>query len=203
MTRLSLQVVYLWCHVSSTAPPFILWWPNLEILFGPLHCSSPFIGELRCQAIQMEHGPYIAERTQNAVYMVRWLWIERLSFRLKTNESSKYATLLLMAILKFNALCLRVNLAPSIQGNVYPIWNLVGNFSSIVRDIFRQIKLFECLGCTGGRRKQPATPGQCNTRTSSAGDSTFFILGWNIYCRPARPILRKEGIWYSQQIQYN
>jgi hypothetical protein len=36
MTRLSLQVFYLWCHVSSTAPPFILWWTNLEILFGPL-----------------------------------------------------------------------------------------------------------------------------------------------------------------------
>jgi hypothetical protein len=37
MTRLILQVVYLWRHVSSTAPPFILWWSNLEILFGPLH----------------------------------------------------------------------------------------------------------------------------------------------------------------------
>jgi hypothetical protein len=59
MTRLSLQVVYLWRHVSSTAPPFILWWSNLEIIFGPLHPTSPFIGELRCQAIQMEHGPYI------------------------------------------------------------------------------------------------------------------------------------------------
>jgi hypothetical protein len=67
MTRLSLQVVYLWRHVSPTAPPFILWWSNLEIIFSPLHRSSPFIGELRCQAIQVEHGPYIAERTQNAV----------------------------------------------------------------------------------------------------------------------------------------
>jgi hypothetical protein len=36
MTRLSLKVVYLWRHVSSTAPPFILWWWNLEILFAPL-----------------------------------------------------------------------------------------------------------------------------------------------------------------------
>jgi hypothetical protein len=26
-----------------------------EILFGALHRSSPFIGELRCQAIQTEH----------------------------------------------------------------------------------------------------------------------------------------------------
>jgi hypothetical protein len=42
------------------------WWSILEILFGPLHRSSPFIGELRCQAIQTEHGPYIAERTQKS-----------------------------------------------------------------------------------------------------------------------------------------
>jgi hypothetical protein len=73
MTRLSLQVVYLWRHVSSTAPPFILWWSNLELIFGPLHRNSPFIGELRYQANQMKHGPYIAERTQNAVYIVRYI----------------------------------------------------------------------------------------------------------------------------------
>jgi hypothetical protein len=35
MNRLSLQVFYLWRHVLSTAPPFILWWSNLEILFAP------------------------------------------------------------------------------------------------------------------------------------------------------------------------
>jgi hypothetical protein len=40
----------------------------------PLHRSSPFIEELCSQAIQMEHGPYIAERTQNTVYIVRCLW---------------------------------------------------------------------------------------------------------------------------------
>jgi hypothetical protein len=74
MSRLSLQVFYLWRHVLSTAPPFILGWSNLEILFAPLHRSSPFIRELLCQAIQTEHGPYIAERTQNAVYIVRCLW---------------------------------------------------------------------------------------------------------------------------------
>jgi hypothetical protein len=34
---------------------------NLEILFVPLHPSSPFIGGLRFQAIQTEHGPYIAK----------------------------------------------------------------------------------------------------------------------------------------------
>jgi hypothetical protein len=78
MTRLSLQVVYLWRHVSS--PPFILWWSNLEIQFAFLHRSSPFTEELRCQAIQMEHGPHIAERTQKAVYIVRCLWVAVMSF---------------------------------------------------------------------------------------------------------------------------
>jgi hypothetical protein len=74
MSRLSLQVFYLWRDVLLTAPLFILWWSNLEILFTPLHRSSPFIGELCCQAIQTEHGSYIAERTQKAVYIVRCLW---------------------------------------------------------------------------------------------------------------------------------
>jgi hypothetical protein len=72
MSRLSLQGFYLWRHVLSTAP-FILWWSNFEILFGPLHRSSPFIRELRCQAIQTEHGPYAAERTQKAVYILKCL----------------------------------------------------------------------------------------------------------------------------------
>jgi hypothetical protein len=75
MTRLSLQVFYLWRHVWSTAPPLIFWWTNLEILVGPLHRNSPFIGELRCQALQMEHGPHITEKTQKAVYIVRCLWL--------------------------------------------------------------------------------------------------------------------------------
>jgi hypothetical protein len=34
----------------------------------PLHRTFPFIGELRCQAIQTEHGPYIEERIQKAAY---------------------------------------------------------------------------------------------------------------------------------------
>jgi hypothetical protein len=72
MSRLSLQVFSLWRHVLSTAAPFILWWSNLEILFAPLHRSSPFIRELRCQAIHTEHGLYTAERTQKAVYTVMW-----------------------------------------------------------------------------------------------------------------------------------
>jgi hypothetical protein len=44
------------------------------VLFAPLDRSSPFIKELRCQAIQTEHGPFTAERTQKAVYIVRFLW---------------------------------------------------------------------------------------------------------------------------------
>jgi hypothetical protein len=32
------------------------------------------LGGLRCQAIQMEHDPYIAEITQKAVFIVRCLW---------------------------------------------------------------------------------------------------------------------------------
>jgi hypothetical protein len=39
--RLSLKAVYLWRHVSSTAPQFILWWWNLEILFAPLNRALP------------------------------------------------------------------------------------------------------------------------------------------------------------------
>jgi hypothetical protein len=64
MSRLSLQeIVYLWRHVLSTAPPFLLWRSNLEILFAPLHRSSPFIGGLRCQALQMEHGPHYSRKS--------------------------------------------------------------------------------------------------------------------------------------------
>jgi hypothetical protein len=44
-------------------------------VFAPLHRSSPFVQRLRCQAIQTEHGPYITERTQKAVYTVICLWL--------------------------------------------------------------------------------------------------------------------------------
>jgi hypothetical protein len=72
MSRLSLQVFYLWRHVLSTQrAPFILRWSNLEILFAPQR--SPFIQRLRCQAIQTKHCPYITERAQQAVYIVRCL----------------------------------------------------------------------------------------------------------------------------------
>jgi hypothetical protein len=73
MSRLSLQVFYLWRNVLSTAPPFILWWSNLEILFALLHWSSHFTGGLRCQAIQTEHGPVYSRKNQKAVYIVRCL----------------------------------------------------------------------------------------------------------------------------------
>jgi hypothetical protein len=52
-------------YILSWAPPFILWWSNFEILFAPLQR----IGWLHCQAIPTEHGPYITERTQKAVYL--------------------------------------------------------------------------------------------------------------------------------------
>jgi hypothetical protein len=56
------------CIVDSAAI-YKKWWSNLEILFGPLHCSSPFIGELRCQAIQTEHGPlYSRENPKSSLY---------------------------------------------------------------------------------------------------------------------------------------
>jgi hypothetical protein len=96
MSRLSLQVFYLWHHVSSTALPLILWWLHLKILFGPLHRSSPLIGELRCQAIQTEHGPYITERTQKAVYIVRCLctqpdsWMASRNHRQQLREISQH-----------------------------------------------------------------------------------------------------------------
>jgi hypothetical protein len=86
-SRLSLQVFYLWPHVLSTAPLFILRCSNLELLFAPLHRSSPFIGGLRCQAIQTEHGPYIAERTLKAVNIVICLW------RTLTNLGCQYSFL--------------------------------------------------------------------------------------------------------------
>jgi hypothetical protein len=61
MTRLSLKVVYLWRHVSSTAPPFILWWWNLEILFAPLNRSSPLIGE-NCAVKQFKWNTLLYSR---------------------------------------------------------------------------------------------------------------------------------------------
>jgi hypothetical protein len=64
MGRLPLQGFYLWRHVLSKAPPFILWWPNLETLFVPLHRSFYFIGGLRCLPIQKENSLYIAEEPE-------------------------------------------------------------------------------------------------------------------------------------------
>jgi hypothetical protein len=50
---------YLWFHIQKTAPSFILWWPETEILFDPLRHSSPFIGLQRFKPIQMGHSLHI------------------------------------------------------------------------------------------------------------------------------------------------
>jgi hypothetical protein len=63
-----------WIHaVADSAATYIMVVKFRKNYLAPLHRSSPFIGELRCQAIQTEHGPYIAERAQKAVYIVRYL----------------------------------------------------------------------------------------------------------------------------------
>jgi hypothetical protein len=74
ISRLPLQGFYLWRHVLSTAPPFILWWSNLEILFVPLHRSFCFIRRLRWQPIQKEHSRYSRQNTNISLYTVRCLW---------------------------------------------------------------------------------------------------------------------------------
>jgi hypothetical protein len=68
MTRLSLKVVYLWRHVSSTAPPLILWWWNLETLFAPFNRCSPFIRELRCQVFKWKTLLYSREDPKRSLY---------------------------------------------------------------------------------------------------------------------------------------
>jgi hypothetical protein len=76
MGRFPLQGFYLCCHVLSTAPSFILWWPKLEILFVSLHHIFTSYGGLRCRPILQEHSLYIVERTRKAVYNVRCLCFE-------------------------------------------------------------------------------------------------------------------------------
>jgi hypothetical protein len=67
---LSLKVVYLWRHVSSTAPPFILWWSNLEILFGPLHRRSPFIGESTVKQFKWNTVLYSRENPKRSLHIL-------------------------------------------------------------------------------------------------------------------------------------
>jgi hypothetical protein len=76
MSRLSIQVFLpvSSCIVESAAIYIMVVKFRNTVLIAPLHLSSPFIGGLRCQAIQTEHGPYITVRTQKAVYIVRCLW---------------------------------------------------------------------------------------------------------------------------------
>jgi hypothetical protein len=58
---------------------------------GPLHRSSPFIWWLRRQAIQMEHGPYTAERTQKQTIL--WdVYDENLSGLFSQDLISQYST---------------------------------------------------------------------------------------------------------------
>jgi hypothetical protein len=51
-----------------------------------LHCSSPFIRGLCCQAIQTEHGPYMTERTQKSICIMRCLCLlhRDIQFRITT-----------------------------------------------------------------------------------------------------------------------
>jgi hypothetical protein len=79
----------------------------------PLHRSSPFIGGLRCQAIQTEHGPYIAETRKNPKSSTYCLMSMR-----KTH--SLYALVLLYRIfifsIQFNSIQFN-----SIQLNIFSI----------------------------------------------------------------------------------
>jgi hypothetical protein len=59
MGRLLLHGFYLWRHVLSTVPPFILWWWQFAIPFDPLPRSSSFLGGQRWQPIQTGHSLHI------------------------------------------------------------------------------------------------------------------------------------------------
>jgi hypothetical protein len=65
MSRLSLQVFYLWrimyCIVDSAAI-YIMVVIFRNNICSPSHRSSPFLGGLRCQSIQTEHSPYTYSR---------------------------------------------------------------------------------------------------------------------------------------------
>jgi hypothetical protein len=76
MSRLNLQVFYLWHHVLSTAPPFILRWSNLEILFGPLHRSSPFIGGAALSSNSNGTRSIYSRKNPKAVYIVRCVCVK-------------------------------------------------------------------------------------------------------------------------------
>jgi hypothetical protein len=80
MTRLSLQVFYLWRHVSATAPPPILWWSKFRNTICP---PPPQLSLHRRAALSSNSNgtQHIAERTQKAVYIVRCLWYKHVVFR--------------------------------------------------------------------------------------------------------------------------
>jgi hypothetical protein len=66
-------VFYLWSHVLSTAPTFILWWWHLEILFAPLHRSSPFIEgkQFKRNTVRILYSR--KNPKSSPLYIVRWL----------------------------------------------------------------------------------------------------------------------------------
>jgi hypothetical protein len=174
MTRLSLKVIYLWRHVSSTAPPFILWWWNLEILFAPLSRSSPFIGELRCQAIQMEHAliwntllygtrSYIAERSQSAI--VRCLWVKH---KLYPGFTTRFRGILSLIQVYIFEICVKCCVF------LYPSWGgLKKKFSD---PSYVLMRFFEAA--PGGARAIEKLFLAC---------FEFFTSKWN-YCRVTGPL---------------
>jgi hypothetical protein len=120
MTRLSLQVFYLWRHELLTAPPLILWWSNLETLFGPLHRSSPFIGELRSQAIQTE---YSRKNPKSSLYCERSMpitqtsksclcryWKNCVIINFNIRKKNSMCRFLLFIIITFNKFAFEMNI---------------------------------------------------------------------------------------------
>jgi hypothetical protein len=75
MSRLSLQVFYLWRHVLSRAQPFILWWWNLEIIFALFNRNSPFIGAALSSNSNGTRSVYSRKNPKSSLqYIVRCLW---------------------------------------------------------------------------------------------------------------------------------
>jgi hypothetical protein len=64
----TLQVFYMWRQIMSTAPPFLLWWPNLEILFCP---PPPQFLRHRRAALSNNSKGTQSVNTRKVVYNVR------------------------------------------------------------------------------------------------------------------------------------
>jgi hypothetical protein len=78
-SSITLQAFYLWCHVQQqTAPPFILLWSKLEILFvPPTHRRFYFIGGQRCRSFLKEHSRCTVKQgvTVKQSIIIRYLWL--------------------------------------------------------------------------------------------------------------------------------